>query len=158
MPSQRVPKKTALAPGEQIVKAQTAFKEREVLKPTSGWLFLTNQRIVFEPSALSYSRSILDLPLQQISGVEQSALRLFGKVPIMPGSISVITRSGEDIRFHVGGAANRDSWMEALRAAIPADSTAPAAPPAKKFCSGCGAPRLGADKFCSSCGRSFEEG
>jgi len=104
---------TALLPGEQALKDGPANLQRGA-ETVGGRLYLTSQRLVFEPHALNVQRQAGALPLAQIQSVELGWTKFLGLLPLAPNALIVGTTAGEPWRLTLWG---RAEWLTAIEAA-----------------------------------------
>jgi hypothetical protein len=106
--------KTELQPGEKIVRQGPANLQKNV-ETVGGWLFLTTSRLVFEAHSLNFQGGITEIDLADVSRVEKCWTKFLGLLPLLPNSLAVQTRAGNDFRFVLY---SRDTWAVAIQAAI----------------------------------------
>jgi len=96
-------------PHEQIIKAGPAnhFMGREAV---GGWLFLTDQRLVFKSHRFNLQNHELALALTDIVRVQPSRTAW-----IIPNGLYVHTQQGAIERFVVG---ERDDWCRRITACL----------------------------------------
>ena len=92
--------------GELPVHSGPANHWRGV-ESVGGWLYLTNQRLLFTPHAVGFQTRPSDIALSDIASVEASA-----SLWIIPNQMVVVTRSGAREKFVVQG---REQWIGMLR-------------------------------------------
>jgi hypothetical protein len=102
--------KTALPPGETLIREGGASLQRGV-EVVGGRLFLTNQRLLFEPHAITFQRDAVETPLSDIEALVPLWTKLFGLLPIVPNVVGLKTFSGADLEFLVF---SRKAWLEAI--------------------------------------------
>jgi len=95
-------------PGERVVREGPANHFRR-LEAVGGWLYLTNQRLVFKSHRLNIQRHQLSLPLDRIATARPSMTAW-----VIPNGLQVLTKDGRGERFVVEG---RGEWVAALTAA-----------------------------------------
>ena len=100
---------TALLPGEVFVKEGAATMQRGI-EGVGGWLYLTNQRLVFESHRFNIQTGVTQIYLGTISQVRPCWSR-FLMIPVVPNSIAVSTTEGTEHRFMVYG---RRTWTEEI--------------------------------------------
>lgn len=94
---------------ERLLKQGLAnHKHKSVLKDAGGWLYLTDQRLVFRSHNLNFDNHEQSLPLEDIGEV-QTCLTAW----IIPNGVRVVTSRGEE-RYVVE---DRRSWVEAINLA-----------------------------------------
>ena len=104
--------KTQLVAGETIVKESAANHQRGI-ETVGGRLFLTTQRLVFESHDWNVQTGTTIIPLLEIIRVEPAWTKFLNLIPLMPNSIKVATRGGQEHSFVVFG---RGEWMRAIKA------------------------------------------
>ncbi len=102
--------KTQLLPDETVVKEGLANMQR-IIGATGGKLFLTNQRLVFEPHALNIRRGAVIIPLSSVAGARKCWTRLLNLIPMVPNGLAVSSTEGKKYRFVVWG---RQEWVSAI--------------------------------------------
>lgn len=104
--------KTELKPGETLVKKGAANLQRGV-ETVGGKLYLTNQRLVFEAHRFNVQRDSTEIDLADVQSLEKCWTKFLGLIPLMPNSLAVHTKDGEEYRFVVFG---RGRWATAIHA------------------------------------------
>jgi hypothetical protein len=104
--------KTRLIAGETIVRESAANHQRGI-ETVGGRLYLTSQRLVFESHAFNIQSGPTVIALQDIVSVEPAWTRFLNLIPMMPNSIKVATRDGQEHSFVVFG---RGEWMRVIKA------------------------------------------
>ncbi|MEB3357825.1 MAG: GRAM domain-containing protein [Synechococcales bacterium] len=102
--------KTPLLANESIVKQGAANLQRG-LESVGGQLYLTNQRLVFEPHCFNIQRKVAAIPVSAITDVRTCWTKFLNLLPLFPNSIAVSTRTNQEYRLVV---ANRQSWVTAI--------------------------------------------
>lgn len=106
--------KTPYLPDETAVKDGVANLQRGS-ESVGGRLYLTNQRLVFESHALNIQTGATIIPLSTITGVRKCWTKFLNLIPLVPNSVAVSTREGEQYRFVAFG---RQTWIEAIERAL----------------------------------------
>ena len=101
--------KTQLRPGEQVVK-QSLGNMKRGLQNIGGKLYLTTQRVIFEPHVFNIHSTIIAIELGQISSATATWTTLLG-VPLVPNAVQVESPTGQACRFAVF---NRQQWAGAI--------------------------------------------
>ena len=93
-------------PGEDIVKQGGAnhFKNYEAV---GGWIYLTDQRLLFRSHSMNVQRHELSIPLENI--IEVSPSRTFG---IIPNGLEIKTIDGKTEKFVVE---DRKDWAKRIQ-------------------------------------------
>jgi hypothetical protein len=102
--------KTSLLAGETLIKDGAANLQRG-LETVGGRLYLTSQRLVFEPHAVNIQTEVAVLPLTAVTGARKCWTKFLNLIPIAPNSIAVSTTEGKDYRFVTWG---REAWLAAI--------------------------------------------
>ena len=102
--------KTELEQGEQILKAGAANLQKKI-ETVGGKLYLTNHRLIFEAHKFNFQRGVTELQLSSIQYLRPCWTRFLGIIPILPNSLIVCKKSGEDFRFVLFG---RQAWAAAI--------------------------------------------
>jgi hypothetical protein len=77
------------------------------VESVGGWLYLTNQRLLFTPHSVGIQTHQSSIDLFQIASVEAGA-----SLWIIPNQLVVVTKSGKREKFVVQG---REQWVEMIR-------------------------------------------
>src|SRR6187455_2813762 len=80
--------KTPLLSGETPVKDGGANLQRGV-ETVGGWLYLTNQRVVFESHAFNVQTGVTEIPLASISGIRKCWTKFLNLIPLFPNSFGI---------------------------------------------------------------------
>jgi len=104
--------KTKLNENEQIVK-QGAANLQKGLETVGGKLFLTNHRLVFEAHKLNIQGGNTEINLSDIHSSEKCWTKFLGVIPIMPNSLAIYTKNGEEYRLVLSG---RGAWAAGIDA------------------------------------------
>jgi hypothetical protein len=105
--------KTPLSPDERPIHDAGANHQRG-LETVGGHLYLTDQRLVFEPHAFNLQSAVQHWPLADVSAVAPCWTKFLGLIPLAPNSIAV-TIAGVEQRFVVWG---RQRWLDVLGAVV----------------------------------------
>ncbi len=111
-----------LLPGEAIQRTGLANLQRGA-ETVGGRLYLTSQRLIFEPHAFNIQTHPEELRLSDVCGMEKCWTKFLNKVPVMPNSLAVHARQGHVLRFVLW---HRESWMAAIRNPLPPEACATA--------------------------------
>ena len=101
---------TPLLPGETPVKDGAANLQRG-LETVGGWLYLTSQRLIFEPHAVNFQIAVAVVPRASITGARKCWTRFLNLIPLFPNSVAVTTADGTEYRFVLFG---RQEWIDAI--------------------------------------------
>ena len=104
--------KTELNHDEKVIK-QGAANLQKGPETVGGKLYLTNQRLVFEAHKINIQNSNTEINLSDIHSSEKCWTKLLGFIPIMPNSLAVYTKTGNEYRFVLFG---RGAWAAAIDA------------------------------------------
>ncbi len=104
--------KTQLLPDETVVKEGPANIQKGI-GSVGGKLFLTNQRLIFEPHALNIRKGATIIPLSSVTGARKCWTRLLGLIPMVPNGIAVSSKEGKKYRFVTW---RRQEWVSAIGA------------------------------------------
>lgn len=102
--------KTPLLSGETPVKDGGANLQRGI-ETVGGWLYLTNQRVVFESHAFNVQTGVTGIPLASISGIRKCWTKFLNLIPLFPNSFGITTNEGDEYRFVAFG---RQAWIDAI--------------------------------------------
>jgi hypothetical protein len=103
----------SLMPGETVVKESRANLQRGP-ETVGGHLYLTDHRLIFESHRLNVQRGATIVPLSDVVEVTPVWTRFLNLVPLLPNSIRVRTREGEERRVVCS---KRGDWMAAIERA-----------------------------------------
>lgn len=78
------------------------------LESVGGWLYLTNQRLLFTPHAVGFQTAPWSVPLFDVASVEAGA-----SLWVIPNQIVVVTRAGKREKFVVQ---SREQWVGMIQA------------------------------------------
>ena len=102
--------RTPLLPGEIPVKDGAANLQRG-METVGGRLYLTNQRVIFEPHTLNIQTDITTVPLTSITGTRKCWTVFLNLIPLVPNSIAIATKDGNEYRLVTFG---RQAWIDAI--------------------------------------------
>ncbi|WP_210420084.1 GRAM domain-containing protein [Aquisphaera giovannonii] len=102
---------TQLLHNETPVRDGAANLQRGV-ETVGGWLFLTDQRLIFEPHSRNVQKQVEVVNLSDVAFVHPAWTLFFGLVPLFPNSILLSSKRGADLRFTVS---NKTAWIEAIQ-------------------------------------------
>jgi hypothetical protein len=102
--------KTELNQNEQIVK-KGGVNLQKGLETVGGHFYLTNQRLIFEAHAMNIQGGNTLIDLSDVDSTEKCWTKFLKVIPLMPNSLAVHTKSGEEYRFVLFG---RDAWQEKI--------------------------------------------
>jgi hypothetical protein len=94
--------KTELLKGEQILKAGAANLQKKI-ETVGGKLYLTNQRLIFEAHKFNFQRGVTEFQISSIQYLRPCWTMFLGIIPILPNSLLVRKRNGEEVRFVLFG-------------------------------------------------------
>lgn len=106
--------KLKLREGEQVLKDGAANLQRGV-ETVGGRLYLTNQRLVFQPHRFNVQSQQAELELGGVRSVRPCWTKFLNLIPLVPNSLSVGASQGE-YRFVLFG---RRAWASAIQSALP---------------------------------------
>jgi uncharacterized protein (TIGR02996 family) len=95
---------------ETPIKDGAANLQRGI-ETVGGWLYLTNQRLVFESHAFNVQTGATVIPLASITGTRLSWTQFLNRIPVFPNSMAVATTEGREYRFVLFG---RQQWLDAI--------------------------------------------
>jgi hypothetical protein len=102
--------KTPLRSGETPIKDGAANLQRGI-ETVGGWLYLTNQRLIFESHAFSIQTGATIIALENITRARKCWTKFLNLIPLFPNSVAVATKEGKEYRFV---AFNRQAWIDAI--------------------------------------------
>jgi len=102
---------TPLLASEEIIKKGPANLQRGI-ETVGGNLYLTNQRLVFEPHVINIQAAAEAIDLKQITGMEFAMTKFLGIFPIISNTLSV--KLGDEARNFV--LYGRGKWRDAILA------------------------------------------
>lgn len=106
--------KTTLLQGEHLIKQGAANLQKNI-ETVGGKLYLTNQRLIFEPHAINFQRGITEIAVPSIQSARACWTLFLGLVPLFPNSLAVCTKNGTEFRFVLFG---RFAWAAAIDALL----------------------------------------
>jgi hypothetical protein len=95
---------------EQLIK-QGAANLQKGMETVGGKLYLTNQRLIFEPHKINIQRGTTEILLRGIKSSEKCWTKFLGFIPLISNSLAVYGKQGEDYRFVLS---DRSAWLEAI--------------------------------------------
>lgn len=104
--------KTALLPGEILIKDGAANLQRGI-ETVGGRLYLTNERLVFEPHGFNVQTDVVAIALVGVTGARKCWTKLLNLIPLVPNSVAVATAEGREHRFVTWGG---QAWIAAIQA------------------------------------------
>jgi len=102
--------KTELNQDEELIK-KGAGNLQKGAETVGGFLYLTNQRLIFEANAINIQGGNTIIDLSNIDSTEKCWTKLLSVIPIMPNSLAVHTKTGDEYRFVLFG---RGAWQEKI--------------------------------------------
>ena len=99
--------KTELNINEILIK-KSGGNLQKGLETVGGHLYLTSQRLIFEAHAINIQGGNTLIDLSNIDSTEKCWTKFLNVVPLMPNSLAVHTKSGEEYRFVLFG---RGAWQ-----------------------------------------------
>ena len=102
--------KTELNHNEKLVKKGGANLQKGV-ETVGGYLYLTNQRLIFEAHAINIQGGNTLIDLSDIKSTEKCWTKFLNVIPLMPNSLAVHTKTGNEYRFVLFG---RGAWQEKI--------------------------------------------
>jgi hypothetical protein len=106
--------KTSLRNNEQIVKEGNANLQMG-LETVGGKIFLTNQRLIFEPHKINTQRSMTEVEINNIQSAIKCWTKFLNFLPLFPNSLEVCTKTKQKFRFVLW---DRDAWKSGIEAKI----------------------------------------
>src|ERR1035437_3196333 len=94
---------THLEQNESLVKEGLVTFSKSIPQGIGGRLFLTNRRMIFEPSTLEKSECVEIIELSEVQATTPCWSKLFRFIPIYPNAISIVTKGGRTFSFLVFG-------------------------------------------------------
>tara|TARA_B100000963_G_scaffold56823_1_gene44856 strand:- start:1976 stop:2302 length:327 start_codon:yes stop_codon:yes gene_type:complete len=102
--------KTKLNDFEELVKKGPGNLQKGV-ETVGGFLYLTNQRLIFEAHAINFQGGYTLIDLSNVESTEKCWTKFLNVIPLMPNSLAVHTKSGEEYRFVLF---RRSAWQEKI--------------------------------------------
>lgn len=106
------PMKTPLNPDEKIIKQGAANLQKNI-ETVGGKLYLTNQRLVFEAHSINIQGGTSEIALSNVQSLRPCWTKFLGLIPLLPNSLAVYNKQGEEYRFVLFG---RHAWAAAIDA------------------------------------------
>ena len=103
--------KTELNYNEKLVKKGGANLQKGV-ETVGGYLYLTNQRLIFEAHAINIQGGNTIIDLSDIESTEKCWTKFLNVIPLMPNSLAVNTKTGDEYCFVLFG---RGAWQEKIK-------------------------------------------
>jgi hypothetical protein len=104
--------KNELKQNERVIK-QGAANLQKGFETVGGKLYLTNQRLVFEAHQINVQGGITEIELSEVQSTQKCWTKFLGFIPLIPNSLAVNTKDGEEYRFVLFG---RGAWEAAIHA------------------------------------------
>jgi len=101
---------TELLPGESVTKDGAANLQCGI-ESVGGKLYLTDRRLVFESHSMNVQTGVTEIPLADITATALCWTKFLNLIPMVPNSLAVTTRQGQQHRFVLFG---RDVWKKAI--------------------------------------------
>ena len=102
--------KTELNQGEELVKKGGGNLQKGA-ETVGGFLYLTNQRLIFEAHAINIQGGNTIIDLSDIDSTEKCWTKFLNVIPLMPNSLAVYIKTGDEYRFVLFG---RSAWQEKI--------------------------------------------
>jgi len=102
-----------LHPGEEIVRRGGANLQRG-LEMVGGHLYLTTERLIFEPHIINIQRKNAIVNLEDVIEVAKCWSKFLNAIPLLPNSIVVKTKDGIIYKFVCF---KREEWISAIKLA-----------------------------------------
>ena len=103
--------KTELNQSEELIKKGGGNLQKGV-ETVGGHLYLTNQRLIFEAHAINVQGGNTIIDLLDIESTEKCWTKFLNVIPIMPNSLAVNTKTGDEYLFVLFG---RGAWQEKIK-------------------------------------------
>jgi len=98
--------KTELNLNEELIKKGGANLQKG-FEAVGGFLYLTNQRLIFESHKINIQTGNVIIDLSNISATEKVWTKVFNIIPMVPNSLAIKCVDGQDYRFVLFG---RKDW------------------------------------------------
>ena len=95
-----------LRQGEQFIREGRASLNKD-FETVGGKLYMTDQRLRFEPNYFNTNIKVLEEELTNIHSLRKCWSKILGFIPILPNSLAVYTKQGKEYSFLLFG---RDKW------------------------------------------------
>jgi len=108
------PKPEATAINRGVPQEELIHEDQANLKigiGRGGHLRLTTSKLIFTPHSLNDTSEITEIPLSDISRLEECWTKLLGIIPIVPNILNIHTHAGEEFKFQV---LKRSMWITLL--------------------------------------------
>jgi len=102
--------KTILKKNEVLIKDGSANLQKNI-ETVGGKLYLTNERVIFEPHAFNVQSANVEIEIVDIHSSLPCWTKFLGFFPIFPNSLAIFTRKGIEYRFALFG---RHAWAAAI--------------------------------------------
>ena len=101
-------------PSEKLLKQGPANLQRGI-ETVGGWLFLTNQRLIFRSHKFNVQKGVVEIDLKHIRGTNPCWTKVLNLVPLVPNSLAVLLDSGLEHRFVLS---KRGDWKHEIDRAV----------------------------------------
>ncbi len=105
---------TKLIEGEAIKKQGGANLQRG-WETVGGHLYLTNKRLIFESHSVNIQTGTSITSLTDIVSVTKCWTKFLNKYPLLPNSIRIETKAGNEYKFVCY---NREKWISAINESV----------------------------------------
>ena len=106
--------KSELNSNEKILKSGSANLQKNI-ETVGGKIHLTNERIVFESNKFNVQSGMTEIKISNIKSVNYCWTKFLGIIPLMPNSLSVLTKDLKTFQFVL---MKRSEWKDAIEKLI----------------------------------------
>lgn len=103
--------KVHLRSDEKLIRQGAANMQRG-LETVGGWLYLTDQRLLFEAHRFNIQAGPTEIPLSNVLATRPTWTKFLGFLPIFPNSLA-ISAGDKEYSFVLSG---REQWASAISA------------------------------------------
>ena len=98
--------KTELNTNEALIKKGAANLQKGI-ETVGGYLYLTNQRLIFEAHAINFQSGNTIIDLSNIDSTAKVWTKFLNLIPLIPNSLAINSKTGEEYKFVLFG---RNAW------------------------------------------------
>tara|TARA_B100001250_G_C19791094_1_gene786531 strand:- start:1782 stop:2105 length:324 start_codon:yes stop_codon:yes gene_type:complete len=106
--------RTELHENEKLIKKGGANLQKGI-EAVGGYLYLTNQRLIFESHSFNVQTGNTIIDLSNINSIEKCWTKFLNVIPLIPNSLAVFSKEGDEYRFVLFG---RSAWEIKINEAI----------------------------------------
>ncbi len=85
------------------------------IETVGGWLFLTDQRLIFKSHEFNVQKGATEIALRDIASTTPCWTKVLNLIPLAPNSLAVSLKDGTDYRFVLN---KRSEWKQKIDDAV----------------------------------------